>query len=68
MVMSNWSQPQPNLAQVNEATIMALSQQGNPGFTHAALLEQAAAQQQMQRMAAERNIEVPKVNFTPPSC
>jgi len=44
---------------------MALSQQGNPGFTHAALLEQAAAQQQMQRMAAERNIEVPKVNFYP---
>ena len=64
-MMSNWSQAQPNLGQVNEATIMALSQQGNPGFTHAALLEQAAAQQQMQRMAAERNIEVPKVNFYP---
>jgi hypothetical protein len=44
---------------------MALSQQGNPGFTHNAILEQAAAQQQMQRMAAERNIEVPKVNFYP---
>jgi len=50
---------------VNEATLMALSQQGNPGFTHNAILEQAAAQQQMQRMAAERNIEVPKVNFYP---
>ena len=65
MVMSNWNQPQPNLGQVNEATLMALSQQGNPGFTHNAILEQAAAQQQMQRMAAERNIEVPKVNFYP---
>tara|TARA_R100000315_G_C5225664_1_gene136798 strand:+ start:629 stop:1579 length:951 start_codon:yes stop_codon:yes gene_type:complete len=64
-MMSNWNQPQQNLAQVNEATIMALSQQGNPGFTHAALLEQAAAQQQMQQMATERNIEVPKVNFYP---
>tara|TARA_R100000995_G_C3462900_1_gene114095 strand:+ start:95 stop:940 length:846 start_codon:yes stop_codon:yes gene_type:complete len=29
------------------------------------LLEQAAAQQQMQRMAVEKNIEVPKVNFYP---
>jgi len=65
MVMSSWGQQQPNLGQVNEATIMALSQQGNPGFTHGALLEQAAAQQQMQRMAIERNIEVPKVNFYP---
>ncbi len=64
-MMSNWTQPQQNLAQVNEATLMALSQQGNPNFTHAALLEQAAAQQQMQRMATERNIEVPKVNFYP---
>ena len=66
-MMSNWNQPQQNLGQVNEATLMALSQQGNPGFTHAALLEQAAAQQQMQRMATERNIEVPKVNFYPSS-
>ena len=56
---------QPNLGQVNDATLMALSQQGNPGFTHAALMEQAAAQQQMQRMAIEKNIEVPKVNFYP---
>jgi len=58
-------QPQQNLAQVNDATLMALSQQGNPGFTHAMLMEQAAAQQQMQRMAVEKNIEVPKVNFYP---
>ena len=64
-MMSNWNQPQQNLAQVNEATIMALSQQGNPGFTHAALREQAAPQHQMQQMATERNIEVPKVNFYP---
>ena len=65
MVMNYWQQPNPNLAQVNEATLMALSQQGNPGFTHAMLLEQAAAQQQMQRMATEKNLEVPKVNFYP---
>ena len=68
MVMSGYPftpQQQPNLGEVNEATLMALAQQGNPQFTHAALLEQAAAQQQMQQMAAERNIEVPKVNFYP---
>lgn len=63
--MNYWQQPQPNLAQVNEATLMALSQQGNPQFTHAALLEQAAAQQQMQKIAVEKNLEVPKVNFYP---
>lgn len=57
--------PQQNLGQVNDATLMALSQQGNPNFTHAMLMEQAAAQQQMQRMATEKNIEVPKVNFYP---
>lgn len=39
------SQTQQNLGEVNEATLMALAQQGNPQFTHAALLEQAAAQQ-----------------------
>ena len=58
-------QQQPNLGTVNDATLMALSQQGNPQFTHGALLEQQAAQQQMQRMAVEKNIEVPKVNFYP---
>lgn len=57
--------PQPSLGQVSEATLMALAQQGNPQFTHAALMEQAAAQQQMQIMAQEKNIEVPKVNFYP---
>ena len=61
MVMNTFApQPQPNLGQVNEATLMALAQQGNPNFTHAMLMEQAAAQQQMQQMAVERNIEVPK--------
>ena len=60
-----YSQQQPNLGQVNDATLMALSQQGNPNFSHAALMEQAAAQQQMQRMSIEKNIEVPKVNFYP---
>ena len=40
-----YSQQQPNLGQVNDATLMALSQQGNPNFSHAALMEQAAAQQ-----------------------
>ena len=60
-----YNQQQPNLAQVNDATLKALSQQGNPQFSHAAMLEQAAAQQQMQRMAVEKNIEVPKVNFYP---
>lgn len=54
-----------SLGQMNEAALMALAQQGNPQFTHAALLEQQAAQQQMAKVAAERNIEVPKVNFYP---
>tara|TARA_R100000005_G_scaffold92034_1_gene65022 strand:+ start:64 stop:945 length:882 start_codon:yes stop_codon:yes gene_type:complete len=44
---------------------MALAQQGNPQFNHAALLEQQAAQQQMQQIAQRKNIEVPKVNFYP---
>jgi len=44
---------------------MALSQQGNPGLTYAELLEQQVAQAEMQRVANEQNIEVPKVNFYP---
>ena len=59
------TQQQQNIGQMNEAALMALAQQGNPQFTHAALLEQQAAQQQMQRVALEKNIEVPKVNFYP---
>jgi len=58
-------QPRPSLANVNEAAIMALAQQGNPQFNHAALLEQQVAQQQMQQIAQRKNIEVPKVNFYP---
>ena len=60
-----YGQQQQNIGQMNEAALMALAQQGNPQFTHAALLEQQAAQQQMQKVALERNIEVPKVNFYP---
>lgn len=58
-------QPRPSLANVNEAALMALAQQGNPQFNHAALLEQQVAQQQMQAIAQRKNIEVPKVNFYP---
>ena len=58
-------QPRPSLANVNEAALMALAQQGNPQFNHAALLEQQVAQQQMQQIAQRKNIEVPKVNFYP---
>ena len=58
-------QPQANLGQVSDATLLALSQQGNPQFSHAALMEQASAQRHMQEMAQQRNIEVPKVNFYP---
>ena len=59
------TQPQQSLGSMNEATLMALAQHGNPNFTPAAFLEQAAAQQQIQKVALEQNIEVPKVNFYP---
>jgi hypothetical protein len=51
--------------QVNETALRALSQQGNPQFNYAALMEQATAQQQMQALAQTKNLEVPKVNFYP---
>ena len=54
-----------SLGQLNEAAMMAMAQQGNPQFTQAAIMEQATAQQQMQAMAAQKNLEVPKVNFYP---
>jgi len=54
-----------SLGQLNEAAMMAMAQQGNPQFTQAAIIEQATAQQQMQAMAAQQNLEVPKVNFYP---
>lgn len=58
-------QPAPSLMQVNETALRALSQQGNPQFNYAALMEQATAQQQMQALAQTKNLEVPKVNFYP---
>lgn len=54
-----------SLSQLNEAALMAMAQQGNPQFNQAAIMEQAAAQQQMQQLAAQKNLEVPKVNFFP---
>jgi len=54
-----------SLSHLNEAAMMAMAQQGNPQFTQAAIIEQATAQQQMQQLAAQKNLEVPKVNFYP---
>ena len=54
-----------SLSHLNEAAMMAMAQQGNPQFTQAAIIEQATAQQQMQAMATQQNLEVPKVNFYP---
>tara|TARA_Y100000004_G_scaffold168443_1_gene201819 strand:+ start:981 stop:2006 length:1026 start_codon:yes stop_codon:yes gene_type:complete len=54
-----------SLSQLNEAALMAMAQQGNPQFNQAAIMEQAVAQQQMQAMATQQNLEVPKVNFYP---
>lgn len=51
-----------NLANMSQAHMMALSQQGNA--SHEQLLEMQAAQQGMQEIA-KQNIEVPKVNFYP---
>ena len=51
-----------SLSSLNEAAMMAMAQQGNPQFTQAAIMEQATAQQ-MQQLAAQKNLEVPKVNF-----
>lgn len=54
-----------SLSSLNEAAMMAMAQQGNPQFTQGAIMEQATAQQQMQQLAAQKNLEVPKVNFYP---
>ena len=59
------SAPQQSLGVVNEAHLMALAAQGNPQLNRAALMEQAVAQQQMQEIAQQKNLEVPKVNFYP---
>lgn len=58
-------QPQQRLGDANNAHLYALAQQGNTGLTHAALMEQATAQQQMQALATQNNLQVPKVNFYP---
>jgi len=58
-------QPQQRLGDANEAHLYALAQQGNSTLSHAALMEQATAQQQMQNVASENNLQVPKVNFYP---
>ena len=52
-----------NLANMSQAHLIALGQQGNA--SHEQLLEMQAAQQGMQDMAGKQNIEVPKVNFYP---
>ena len=57
------NQQQTNLGNVNQAHLMALSQQGNESLTYAALMEQANAQEAMQQAANENNLQVPKVNF-----
>ena len=52
-----------NLANMSDAHLMALGQQGNA--SHAQLLEMQSAQQAMANAASKQNIEVPKVNFYP---
>lgn len=59
------NQQQANLGNVNQAHLMALSQQGNDTLSYAALMEQATAQEAMQAAASENNLQVPKVNFYP---
>jgi len=69
--MNNWGfggygrvpQGDANLANMSQAHLMALSQQGNA--SHEQLLEIQAAQQGMKQVAEKQNIEVPKVNFYP---
>ena len=69
--MNNWGfggygrvpQGDANLANMSQAHLMALGQQGNA--SHEQLLEMQAAQQGMKQMAEKQNIEVPKVNFYP---
>ena len=51
------------LANMSDAHLMALGQQGNA--SHAQLLEMQSAQQGMASVADKQNIEVPKVNFYP---
>ena len=54
-----------SLSNLNDAAMMSMAQMGNPQFNQAAIMEQAIAQQQMQQIAVQKNLEVPKVNFYP---
>ena len=54
-----------SLSNLNDAAMQMMAQQGNPQFNQAAIMEQAIAQQQMQQIATQKNLEVPKVNFYP---
>ncbi len=56
---------QPSLGQVNQAQLLALSQQGNSSLSHRALIEQATAQAAMQEASQKTDLQVPKVNFYP---
>ena len=60
------NQNNQNLAAMNQAYLLALSQQGNESLSHGALVEQAAAQNYMKE-AQENNesLVIPKVNFFP---
>tara|TARA_R100000353_G_scaffold130595_1_gene92692 strand:+ start:603 stop:1640 length:1038 start_codon:yes stop_codon:yes gene_type:complete len=52
-----------NLANMSQAHLIALGQQGNT--SHEQLLEMQSAQQGMKEVAQKKNLEVPKVNFYP---
>ena len=52
-----------NLANMSQAHLVALGQQGNA--SHEQLLEMQSAQQGMRNMADKQNIGVPQVNFYP---
>ena len=58
-------QTQVPLYGANEGHLAMLAQQGNSQLTQAALAEMMSAQQGMQQVAAQKNLEVPKVNFYP---
>ena len=59
-------QDNQNLGAMNQAYLLALSQQGNESLSHGALTEQAAAQNFMvEAKANNENLVIPKVNFFP---
>jgi len=68
VIMMRWRygqvpQSDVNLANMSQAHLMALGQQGNTN--HEQLLEMQSAQQGMKQVAEKKNLEVPKVNFYP---